>query len=834
MRLPVRRRFPMSQNVFQPLRSLAWLVACLSALPSSAQNQSRPRYIVSDQPAGIHRYVPGRWGMLGFSVYNPTEEDVQVLATTYFDGHPDLQYGRRLWLPAGTRRRSWYPVKAPKDIPAERQMAPTRSLLELDANGRRVLVETRTGEMLHAGLLPMAVGLPVTGVVFDTQERDARTTIMAARAGAGLDIRIAALQSKPLPVTAEMLDGLDQLVIGSDRFADDPAGWIAIRRWLHDGGRLWIMLDLVSPSTVRLLLGDAYRCHVVDRVGLNTLQIKGTTSGKKTPDGPALEFEEPVDLVRVLAPDGEVTHTVAGWPAAFWQPAGRGEVLFTTLDARAWTRPRTPQDPKVKGLAASLQAVSTAPLKNVAYRLLSSEQKFQLQPEAFGGMVSSQIGYPVASRATVALVLAGFCLAVLGIGVWLMRRQCLEHLGWISPVLAGIAAAGLALIGTQARQSVPNSVVAAQLVEVTPGVDDVRARGKLTVYHQQPSTALMGAARGGIFWPDMTGLAGNTRRFVCTDLDQWHWENLELPSGARLASFTYQTQATNPIRAVVSFDEQGISGRLQTDTFQDFRDAVLATTAARNMAMDIKPDGSFRTGPDDVLAPGQYLSTAAVDQQQRNQLAIYDQLLAPEKPPFYVQRPTLFTWATPLEMHFNLSTDARQLGQSLLVVPVEVERPPAGTSLVIPSPWLPFDSVQFPGQTGISTAYSNFERKWLGARTSASRVLLRFQIPPELLPVRCTQAELTLKISAPTRPLEVRGRQEDAFVVLETRDSPVGTYTFEIDRADVLVPDDEGGLLIDLRVGEAADTTTDRITHIGWMIDEAQLQVTAETLDELE
>src|SRR5205823_1390290 len=150
--------------------------------------------------------------------------------------------------------------------------------------------------------------------------------------------------------------GLDQLVVSSDRVTADPAGLCAIRQWLHGGGRLWVRLDRVSPATVSLLLGEAFPCTVVNRTELTQWQLlqspraeaadeeasdalEGPVPVRQTflrIDGKIDTFEPPVEMVCILAPGVKAAHTINGWPASFWRRSGRGKVLFTTLGPRGW------------------------------------------------------------------------------------------------------------------------------------------------------------------------------------------------------------------------------------------------------------------------------------------------------------------------------------------------------------------------------------------------------------------------------------------------------------------------------------------------------------------
>src|SRR5207302_5261212 len=119
-------------------------------------------------------------------------------------------------------------------------------------------------------------------------------------------------------------DGVDYFVLAARRLADDPPGELALRRWVQQGGTLWVMLDLTDPETIARLLGDALPVEIVDRTSLMRLQIQSFGLG---PDeqSPPVELEQPVDVVRVvLAPEDQLLHTINGWPASFSRQFGRG------------------------------------------------------------------------------------------------------------------------------------------------------------------------------------------------------------------------------------------------------------------------------------------------------------------------------------------------------------------------------------------------------------------------------------------------------------------------------------------------------------------------------
>ena len=86
--------------------SLIGLVVALrfgTALPESHGDEPIGRVGASlshVSSAGTGAYVPDRWGLLRLHFKNPTSEPIELLASTYFEEEPTLQFARRAWIPA--------------------------------------------------------------------------------------------------------------------------------------------------------------------------------------------------------------------------------------------------------------------------------------------------------------------------------------------------------------------------------------------------------------------------------------------------------------------------------------------------------------------------------------------------------------------------------------------------------------------------------------------------------------------------------------------------------------------------------------------------------------
>ena len=838
------------------MRSLRTCLAVAAAgvfvagAPTAAEEQSpgEPAVSASVGPAaGIHRLRPETWGLVRLNALNGGDRPADVLVTMYFSGDPSLQYARQLWLPARSKRYAWCPLRPPASTrpqapeagemappgPApERTQAEVKSLVFDRSGSGEEFVRDRTEPLFGSRLLPIHHGRMTTAVVTDRgaggrpeawEDYDVLELVSALRKSAELSPLVVDLCEDFLPPVEEALDGLDQLVLASDRLADDPAARAAVRHWLLAGGRLWVVLDRVEPETVELLLGEAFRCRVVDRVGLTRVALEGVARDAKNSGGPPRDFEQPVDLVRVLAPDVEVVFEVGGWPAAFWQRVGRGEVLFTTLGAAGWA----------DSPGGGPLSVVGEPLEFLGLRLTGRRDRPLVKPAEWEAYLTEQIGYRIVARRFVVGMLGAFCLVLLGTGAWLGRRNRLERMAWIGPLAAAIATLALAVTGSLARHRVPPTVAVAQLAQVDPRSHDLRFTGLLAMYHGEPSRGPLGVRRGGLFFPDMAGLGSTTRRIVWTDLDRWHWERLRLPVGVRTAPFTYATKLARPIEARAAFGPDGLTGTLNAVPFGDLADAIITTRARGVLSVALETDGRWRAGVGDVLAAGQFVAARVLNDEQRRRQAIYAQMLDRGLPGDFADRPMLFAWAHPLDMQFTFPDQAARAGSALLAVPLEIERTPPGTRVVVPSPFLDCRSVRGPLREP-SAVYSNATHDWIELRTAAE-AYLRFQVPEKLLPIRLDRARLMLRINAPSRKVQLLARRGQAWVSLSSWNGPVGGLPLEITDPALLELDERGGLLLGIRVGGdgSSGDPNDVVNLVGsaWRIDAIELDVMGETLE---
>src|SRR5262249_5231970 len=254
------------------------------------------------------------WGAYDFTLSNKTGIDRAGRVFAFLKGRPDVQYGRDVWVPANATLSSWMLV-GPAFEPLQGQLSDFELLVYERAGGKDQLVSPDTEQQVRTGAARFEKRAPFTTLVLDDEESkgngfgalpqpassvdEALLLARGFRYAANLEVEAASVRADTLPPNARAFDGIDHLVIASQKIAHDPAGVLAARRWLLDGGQIWVMLALVDAESVAPLLGDALDFRVVDRVGLTTFKVISKDEG---PPEQMPEQDQPVQFARVLLP----------------------------------------------------------------------------------------------------------------------------------------------------------------------------------------------------------------------------------------------------------------------------------------------------------------------------------------------------------------------------------------------------------------------------------------------------------------------------------------------------------------------------------------------------
>jgi hypothetical protein len=777
----------------------------------------------------MRQCVSNAWGVVGVDVVNPKGQPAEVLAACGLSRDPDLQFARQIWIPPRSIRRTWVPVKLPPISPVNEKVEIFSMLIDR-SGGSEVVLRRAAERVQHSAFLRLNHDVPVTGVFLKEErlsEIDAQDAayeaVIALRTARGHKRSLVLISDRDVPALPEAFDGLDQLVIFNDRFAEDVAVLQAIRCWLNDGGQVWIMLDRVEFANVERLLGDVFTCGFVDREELNEVHIQSLKPNSAVEYAPPETYEEPVDLVHVTVTDMEVTHTVDGWPAAFWRRVGRGKVAFTTLGAKAWIRRhrdlRPRWDPATMTDFEPLPQLDELPV-------LENRLARRVRPESLRPYLSAQIGYEIVSRRLIFSVLALFCGTLLVAGLWVVRRNRPEHMGWIAPVAAVTAVVPLTWLGMHSSQTVPATVGQAQILETGSLGSEITATGLLAFYNPSTADCPLGVCRGGVFEPEDAGLQGTTRRMVWTDLDQWHWENLRLPAGVRTATFCRSATLDNRLAVRGTFTSAGFQGRL-SGPIDLLDDALIAVGGQPPLAVQVE-GGRLLAGPEDLLADGQFVAHTLLSDEQRRRQLVYQEVLESRDGPYRSPGcPVLFGWTEPLDLGFQFPDGVRTVGSALWAIPVVIAPPQQAQLAVIPSPFVTFRAVKGPTGGGLSPLYNARTGQWVGS-SKASRTWLRFQIPEAVLPLELQQARLTVEVTAPDRTVEIARWIEGRIESLSSRDNPIGQIRVTMEGSSLPEVDEHGGLLLGILTGQPTRRPPQGKEAM-WKIDSVQLELAGRT-----
>jgi hypothetical protein len=453
--------------------------------------------------------------------------------------------------------------------------------------------------------------------------------------------------------------------------------------------------------------------------------------------------------------------------------------------------------------------------------------------------VTDRIGYRVPARRFVIGILFLFCGLLAGVGVWLARRQRLEHLAWISVVLGSSAAIVIVAAGQLRRHAVPPTASYHQILQVLPDTGEYAGRGTLAVYQPDRAANEMRASGGARIDPDLPQLRGTIRQLVWSDGQDWSWGETVLPSGVQMIETRRSGMLPGPIGVAAELGPEGLRGRMigaellrgdRAESGKPLEDAVVVFPLAAPLAADLQSDGSFVVGSADRLAEGQFFLDTLIDDEQRRRKRI----LAAWHEDYRQQpraQPMLVGWSEPMVSRMGWPDHFQQTGAALVVIPLELTPTPAGTRVQIPAPLIACESLL--SAQGQSTVYDNKLQRWNFPNTQTSVSRLRFELPREVLPLQLEQARLTLDCNIPSRQLRVQlVEQGEATRTLLSRRNASGRLRVEIEAEEPLRLTAEEPLVLQISVGPLERNVEEKtMSNSSWSIRETSLDVGGITLE---
>lgn len=786
------------------------LLAWSSAAPLYGQANLAPSTAAADeQPdaslslgvsaGGMRRQVPGRWAILSVGGSNPTDRDREETMTVVIDGETNLQYARRMWLPAGARRVASLPIQIPEEVGLDQYQLDFSSMQIHHADDA---TETFQKDVVGMPSTPRTLLLSkeksraaiilddaqVDDEVAHERNREIADTVNAARDAviqSNRDIGLIHVQNQFLPASPVGLDAIDQIVIASDRILMDTLSLWRLQSWLQAGGRVWLMADRVSPEAARMLLGDAMCYSVVDRVELNEVEY-ATFDSSQLGSGRRLEkwsSEQPAELVRVFADDAEILCSVDNWPAAFRKRVGRGSVLFTTVEARAWTR----------------DGIPLRTYANFASEFFSSREVVPQPTATWNVFVDDKIGYAIAHRSVIGMLLGLHLVIIIVAGVWLAKRENLQYLAVVIPIASLIVAGALILIGRQQTTAVPSMVAFSQVIRNLPNTPVVNLHSVASLYSQSERPLDLLSSPDSITLFNQEHPSSEVQRLQWDDSGRSRWLFVNQPPGVVRRVDTRSTVEPSPAwRVHGTFTNQGFEGRVDGLPTDRSHDAIVVAGPAPTLAIQFDPESEQRltSRRDGVLSPGQFIDAAIVSDVQRERQGMLRQMLTPDAAPFG-RDPILLAWTDPIDSGVRFDDDLELRGSALASIPIEWIPPRPGAEFHVPATFVRIEP--YAGARGMTAIFNARTGQWL--EMSQPRVTdLQCLMPREMLPCTVHRARVTIKISAPSRTFSVQSLVDGEPVTIYRKPNPSGLIRFDIVDPNVLTLNEQGGLVLSLAI----------------------------------
>jgi hypothetical protein len=510
------------------------------------------------------------------------------------------------------------------------------------------------------------------------------------------------------------------------------------------------------------------------------------------------------------------------------------------LDAAGWIRQRGKGDQLSIDPLWRTDYVPLEPLSDLAHLIYVEKPNQSLDRELIATYVSDRIGYQIPRRWTVLSILLFFCIAILVCGLTLSATQRLEFLPWLVISAAAIATTSLILIGRSHRGEVPSTIANLELVNVFPQTGECTASGLVAVFQPDQVQADFQSVASRID-PQIPELSGEFREMIWTDESHWRWNDTRLPPGVLMLWSDSARSLPLSIRAHASLGPRGIEGIFQSQGLHIplddadkanpivLDDGLLLFPNAAPLAANLQPSGDFNSEEKDRLPVGQFTNRVLLDDEQRRRQRLLDHWLDQNRQQGPTAIPMLLAWSNCASNDLTSELAVQRIGTSLITIPLQIERPPVGTKVSIPSALIRQQSVK--GLSGASSSFNNRTESWTFPSTAPTQARIRFQMPASVLPLNLETAKLVLDCHIPSRTLEVFAVQGDNRLQIGNYKNASGMIELTIIDPKWLELDSEGGLSLDISVSDTSSTPGEATNvQSSWSLRSSHLEASGTTL----
>ncbi|MCA8995589.1 MAG: hypothetical protein KDA80_01330 [Planctomycetaceae bacterium] len=777
---------------------------------------------LSQPPTPIGRRILrfDTWNQMVFHIQNRSESDAEFVVASFFDDEPQQQYGARVWVPAKSTRGGWFLLKTPPaKNPLEDVEPKDFQTLVLGGDGsNEVAVASDNDRRLHSGYVRNAKWSSPVLLISDPADT---TNVKVAEIFALLRKQDAhLLRQGDFPYSAMAYDGLQTVILASERIGSSSRALEALREWVYGGGTLWIQLEKTGEGVANALLSDDASVSVVDKLELMRTEIEQAPGSTLIYPRKRIDLEKPLPVWRVVSHGLDPLIHFDDWPAFFVQRHGRGAVFLTTFDGEILFEQQSFQE------RAQIQPVRPTLLGQILRDEIQPSNDLKESEESRWPEFARQyIGYQVTSKATVFTILALFCLFIMVLGVWSWMTHDFARAFWIAPGIAILTTTALLVVGSQSRATVKSPHAQVQFAMVDRE-GQTRIQGGRAVFRlSADQDEIVLNEDGSLSFSDE--LRGAPARALRTDENLQVWNNLNLPSGPETSELVvYRERA--PVQAEFTLNRDGLIGQIQGGGVDDFREGMLLFPSGSRSNLRRDPQGRLLSTSEDVLAEGEYLAQAILDQRGQWKRDLMQSVLSGSQR--FPQTIQAFYWGAPIPLDFGSDPPEDVVGDVLFQIPVELKRPAPGTEFALPSPLLYFESIPHPSW-GASTVYRNRDRTWTETTIPESRTTLRVSLPRELAPLEISSLAIRLDLRVPQREVKIFTVSEEfEDRLLTTLDSPVGQFDLELVSSDELRGDPDNIVTLLIHVGSVPDLEDLNPNTTSWQIERFSIQGRAKSL----
>lgn len=768
------------------LYGVVWLLlAFVLAGPVSAQDL---RLDQAGGMAGLNFYDAGEWGLVRSVVANDGDQPADALVLISLKDAPAVRYGNRVRVPARSRREVLTMLTPHGLPPGDRARGDRLHGSELDISLAAVVGDRERRAGAATGIISVRES-DVRSAVASPDSGDEGPIRMhgALRAAAGLSPATVPANPRTGPADPAAWGGLDVLVLARGE-GWSPAQVRAMRHWVHNGGRLWVMLDQTGPSLPSAILGEDWVVSMIDRVEHTELTLRGPGVEQ------SVAFDYPIDMVRVAADaPAQTLLTAAGYPAALSWRCGRGRVLVTTLASAAWL---DEQGEAGRALAATADFLDPGHEPRRGGSMADAGAAI----DAAATQVRAMVGHRVLGRGTVVAVLGVFLLVTLAAGLWLHHQGRLE---WAAPVgvAAGlVAAAVLITVGWRALARTPGVTAVASVLRHEPAAPTVDLSGLIGIYRQPGAGRLSRVSYHGPPPVVDDALARSSPRLLGRGLGRWSIENVQLsPGEVHTLRFAGVKEAQHQGQVVGELDAHGgLRLRMTGGHAPRLQDTLLMTPAGHAPAAPAR-QAAWLVDASQPMSEDQFIDAAVLSQRQMQRAAAYAQWRGAAA----LDRAVLVGWTDQPAVAVDPIEGAETRAQTLAVYRVRFEPPPPGQRFRVPSVLLTMAPYR-DREIGIGGTVYDPQAGWIGSVTNAQTIGVAFELPESLRGMDVQQVELALDLHTPGRAYELLAVRDGRLAPLHSARDAAGLTRINFDADNLPTRRDDGSVLIVLRIGDDA------------------------------